>query len=82
MANDDINELFHAMELAEKLSARIYAMLTENERNDEALIIALIWTAVAVGLKSQVPSEIIRVVVQYATDSALEEYIDEDETIH
>jgi hypothetical protein len=82
MANDDINELFHAMELAEKLSAKIYSMLTENEKDDEALIIALIWAAIAIGLKSEVPQEILRAVIQHATESALEEYIDEDETIH
>tara|TARA_R110002012_G_scaffold289167_1_gene482130 strand:- start:363 stop:602 length:240 start_codon:yes stop_codon:yes gene_type:complete len=75
-------ELQHAMDLAEKLCARIYSMLSEEDKNDEALIVALIWTAIAIGLKSDLEASMLRIVVQYATDSALEEYIHSQETIH
>ena len=75
-------ELQHAMDLAEHLCAKIYAMLSEEDKNDEALIVALIWTAIAIGLKSDLEASMLRVIVQYATDSALEEYISNQETIH
>tara|TARA_R110000744_G_scaffold152645_1_gene266790 strand:+ start:212 stop:451 length:240 start_codon:yes stop_codon:yes gene_type:complete len=75
-------DLRHAMDLAEKLCTKIYDALSEEEKNDEALIVALIWTAIAIGLKSEVEAPILRVVVQYATDSALEDYLDDDETLH
>tara|TARA_R110000744_G_scaffold84015_1_gene164567 strand:+ start:62 stop:301 length:240 start_codon:yes stop_codon:yes gene_type:complete len=79
MENKDLQ---HAMDLAEHLCAKIYAMLSEEDKNDEALIVALIWTAIAIGLKSDLEASMLRVIVQYATDSALEEYISNQETIH
>tara|TARA_R110000787_G_scaffold99548_1_gene204128 strand:+ start:240 stop:479 length:240 start_codon:yes stop_codon:yes gene_type:complete len=79
MENKDLQ---HAMDLAEHLCAKIYAMLSEEDKNDEALIVALIWTAIAIGLKSDLEASMLRVIVQYATDSALEEYIGNQETIH
>jgi len=75
-------ELQYAMALAEKLCAKVYSVLSEEDKNDKALIVALIWTAIAVGLKSEIDVPILRVVVQYATESALEEYIPSHETIH
>ena len=75
-------ELEHAMALAESLCLKVYAVLSEEEKEDKALIIAFVWAAMGVGLKSKMAPDIIRLVVDYATDAALEEYIPSHETIH
>jgi|TARA_R110002020_G_scaffold176561_2_gene368867 hypothetical protein len=78
----DNEELEHAMQLAESLCLKIYTILSEEEKNDKALIIALVWAAMGVGLKSEIEPDIIRLVVVHATESALEEYTEVYETIH
>ena len=78
----DDKDLDHAIDLTEKLCSKIYDTLSEEEKNDQALIVALIWTAIAIGIKSEVEPPILRVVVQYATDAALEDHRREEETLH
>jgi len=75
-------ELEHAMALAESLCLKVYAVLSEEEKEDKALIIAFVWAAMGVGLKSKMAPDIIRLVVDYATDAALEKYTEAYKTLH
>ena len=70
------------MSLAEGLCVKIYSVLSDTEKEDQALVIALVWAALAVGLKAELSPDIIRVLVAHATESALEDYENEYETLH
>ena len=70
------------MSLAEGLCVKIYSVLSDTEKEDQALVIALVWAALAVGLKAELSPDIIRVLVARATESALEDYENEYETLH
>ena len=78
----DYEKLDHAMRVAEDITQRIYANLKEEEINDEAIIMALTWVIVAIGVKSDLPSSIIRAVVHYSLDSAIEDLHPEMLSIH
>ncbi|MBE16841.1 MAG: hypothetical protein CL867_11390 [Cytophagaceae bacterium] len=75
-------KIFYAMDLAESLCTKIYSSLTEEEKKNDALIVALIWVAVAVGLKSELSATTLKMVVQFATDSALEELEAQENSFH
>ena len=70
------------MSLAEGLCVKIYSVLSDTEKEDQALVIALVWAALAVGLKAELSPDIIRVLIAHATESALEDYENEYETLH
>ena len=50
-------EVQEALELAEQLCGKIYGMLTQEQRDNDALVLALIWVAVAIGLRSDIEPE-------------------------
>ena len=79
MEEDEIQRI---MSLAEGLCVKIYSVLSDTEKEDQALVIALVWAALAVGLKAELSPDIIRVLVARATESALEDYENEYETLH
>ena len=79
MEEDEIQRI---MSLAEGLCVKIYSVLSDTEKEDQALVIALVWAALAVGLKAELSPDIIRVLVAHATESALEDYENEYETLH
>ena len=79
MEEDEIQRI---MSLAEGLCVQIYSVLSDTEKEDQALVIALVWAALAVGLKAELSPDIIRVLVAHATESALEDYENEYETLH
>ena len=76
------DEIQRFMSLAEGLCVKIYSVLSDTEKEDQALVIALVWAALAVGLKAELSPDIIRVLVAHATESALEDYENEYETLH
>jgi|TARA_A100000172_G_scaffold51744_1_gene32603 hypothetical protein len=76
------DEIQRIMSLAEGLCVKIYSVLSDTEKEDQALVIALVWAALAVGLKAELSPDIIRVLVAHATESALEDYENEYETLH
>tara|TARA_R110000803_G_scaffold98512_4_gene166592 strand:+ start:87 stop:326 length:240 start_codon:yes stop_codon:yes gene_type:complete len=78
----DEEKISYAMDLAESLCTKIYDTLTEEEKKNDALIVALIWVAVAVGLKSELSATTLKLVVQFATDSALEELETQENFFH
>ena len=79
MEEDEIQRI---MSLAEGLCVKIYSVLSDTEKEDQALVIALVWAALAVGLKAELSPDIIRVLIAHATESALEDYENEYETLH
>jgi hypothetical protein len=74
--------LKRAMDLAEQISTLVFTDLREDNLDDGALLLATIWAALAIGLKLNLHPEIIKLVIQYATDSVLEDMPLEHETIH
>jgi len=76
------DEIQRIMSLAEGLCVKIYSVLSDTEKEDQALVIALVWAALAVGLKAELSPDINRVLVAHATESALEDYENEYETLH
>jgi len=76
------DEIQRIMSLAEGLCVKIYSVLSDTEKEDQALVIALVWAALAVGLKAELSPDIIRVLIAHATESALEDYENEYETLH
>tara|TARA_R110000764_G_scaffold82481_4_gene162789 strand:+ start:534 stop:773 length:240 start_codon:yes stop_codon:yes gene_type:complete len=79
MENEEIQE---ALELAEQLCAKVYAMLSEDEKENDALVLALIWVAVAIGLRSDIEPSILSAIVSFATESALEDTRFPYKTLH
>tara|TARA_R110000787_G_scaffold34573_3_gene89418 strand:- start:461 stop:700 length:240 start_codon:yes stop_codon:yes gene_type:complete len=79
MENEEIQE---ALELAEQLCAKVYAMLSEDEKENDALVLALIWVAVAIGLRSDIEPSILSAIVSFATESALEDTRFPHKTLH
>jgi len=75
-------EVQEALDLAEKLCGRIYAMLSEDEKRDDALVLALIWVAVAIGLRSEIDPHTLSLIVSFATESALEDTRFPHKTLH
>lgn len=74
--------LKRAMDLAEQISTLVFTDLREDNLDDGALLLATIWAALAIGLKLNLHPEIIKLVIQYATDSVLEDMPLGHETIH
>lgn len=79
MENEEVQE---ALELAEQLCAKVYAMLSKDEKENDALVLALIWVAVAIGLRSDIEPSILSAIVSFATESALEDTRFTHKTLH
>ena len=75
-------EVQEALDLAEKLCGRIYAMLSEEEKENDALVLALIWVAVAIGLRSEIDPRTLSLIVSFATESGLEDTRFPHKTLH
>ena len=71
-----------AMVLAEKITALIYEKIPKEELDNSSLVLAIIWSAMAVGLKSDIEPPLLKVVVHYATEALLEDLPLHHETIH
>lgn len=76
------DEIQRVMDLAEGLCVKVYSVLSDTDKEDQALVIALVWAALAVGLKSEITPDVMRLLIAHATESALEEYEDVYQTLH
>ncbi len=69
----DEQKLSRVLDLAEKLSQVGYQNLTEEEKDDDAIVIALLWSAVACGLHQGMPPRMLRLVLHFGVEAVLEE---------
>jgi|TARA_R100001163_G_C5016174_1_gene160420 hypothetical protein len=76
------DEIQRVMDLAEDLCIKVYSVLSDTEKEDQALVIALVWAALAIGLKADLSPDVIRLLVCHATESALEDYKEVYDTLH
>ena len=70
------------MDLAEQISTLVFTDLREENLDDGALVLATIWAAMAIGLKLNLHPQILKLVVEYATETILEDLPATNETIH